>query len=195
MVFDAVKATMAAKNLEQWRDNYFGPTKRWTVESRVFNQRIIFTADTQNIKAILATQFTDYGKGEPFHAEWSDFLGDSIFTTDGPQWQASRQLIRPQFSRDRVSDLHCFESHVKTLFRVIDNGGPLEGEDQVVEPGSGSGKMIDISAILFRYSLDVATDFLMGKDTQSLSYVCPVRRYKSTRIYSCPKPRAMLTCF
>lgn len=169
MVYDAVKATLATKNLEQWRDTYFGDTDRWTVESRIFNQRIIFTADVENTKAILATQFADYGKGEPFHAEWSDFLGDSIFTTDGHQWQASRQLIRPQFSRDRVSDLHCFESHVKTLFRVIDNGGPLDGEHQVVEPGSGSGKMIDISAALFRYSLDVTTDFLLGKDTQSLS--------------------------
>lgn len=172
MVADAVKSTMASRNFEHWRDNYFGAAGRWTVESRVFNQRIVFTADTENIKAILATQFADFGKGEPFHAEWSDFLGDSIFTTDGSQWHASRQLIRPQFTRDRVSDLHCFESHMKTLFRAIDNGGPLNGEDQFVEPGSGSGQQVDISGLLFRYTLDVTTDFLLGNDTQSLVYEC-----------------------
>lgn len=182
MVIDAVKSTKASRNLEQWRDGYFGRSNRWTVEARVLNQRIVFTADTENIKAILATQFTDYGKGEPFHAEWSDFLGDSIFTTDGAQWHASRQLIRPQFTRDRVSDLHCFESHVKTLFRAIDNGGALEGEDQYVEPGSGNGKVIDISEILFRYTLDVATDFLLGKDTESLTYDYPLHTRSSVQL-------------
>jgi cytochrome P450 len=168
-VIAAVKATVAAKNLEMWRDVYFKEKDRWTAEGRIFNQRIVFTADTENIKAILATQFTDFGKGEPFHAEWSDFLGDSIFTTDGNKWHASRQLIRPQFTRDRVSDLHCFEDHMKTLFRAIDNGGALDSPDQFVKEGSGSGKVIDFSEILFRFTLDVATDFLLGKDTQSLT--------------------------
>lgn len=40
-------------------------------------ERVIFTADVENIKAILTTQFPDYGKGETFHREWKDFLGDS----------------------------------------------------------------------------------------------------------------------
>ena len=30
----------------------------------------ITTVDPENIKAILATQFHDYGKGEEFHAGW-----------------------------------------------------------------------------------------------------------------------------
>lgn len=30
----------------------------------------IMTVDPENIKAILATQFNDYGKGEEFHAAW-----------------------------------------------------------------------------------------------------------------------------
>lgn len=160
---------MAHGNLEYWREYYFKDTTNWTAELRILNQRVIFTADTDNIKAILAMQFSDYGKGEPFHTEWSDFLGDSIFTTDGPQWHASRQLIRPQFTKDRVSDLYCFESHMKTLFRAIDNGGPLNGEDQKVQTGAGSGRVLDISELFFRYTLDVTTEFLLGKDTKSLS--------------------------
>jgi len=39
--------------------------------------RLILTADEENIKAILATQFGDYGKGAQFNSEWHDFLGDS----------------------------------------------------------------------------------------------------------------------
>jgi hypothetical protein len=72
--------------------------------------------------------------------------------------------------RDRVSDLHCFEEHMQVLFRAIGNGGALDGEDQVVDmrPGAADGRVFDISDLLFRYTLDVATDFLLGQDVKSL---------------------------
>ncbi|KAF4459705.1 n-alkane-inducible cytochrome P450 [Fusarium albosuccineum] len=164
-----VIATTKHQNLALWRDGIFGRFNSWTVESRLLGVRTIFTADPANLKAILATQFTDYGKGKPFHREWSDFLGDSIFTTDGSQWHGSRQLIRPQFTRDRVSDLHCFEAHMQTLFRAIANGGPLQGEGQEVDMRSVNGKVTDISDLFFRYTLDVATEFLLGWDVKSLT--------------------------
>jgi cytochrome P450 len=148
----------------------FRDNDTWTVEGRILNQRVVFTADPENIKAILATQFADYGKGEPFHKEWQAFLGDSIFTTDGQQWHTSRQLIRPQFTRDRVSDLHCFESHIQTFFRAMANGGPLNGENQPVDMASGDGKIFDISDLFFRYTLDVTTEFLLGTDVKTLTY-------------------------
>ena len=34
----------------------------------------IMTVDPENIKAILATQFNDYGKGEKFHAGWKHMI-------------------------------------------------------------------------------------------------------------------------
>jgi cytochrome P450 len=168
-VRDAVKSTIAHKNLEQWRDVMFAKVNSWTGETRILDQRIVFTADPENLKAILATQFADYGKGKPFHSEWKDFLGDSIFTTDGQQWHTSRQLIRPQFTRDRVSDLHCFESHMQTFFRAMANGRPLDGEHQEVDLASTDGKIFDISDLFFRYTLDVTTDFLLGTDIKSLT--------------------------
>ncbi|KAH8880686.1 cytochrome P450 [Thozetella sp. PMI_491] len=163
-----VRATMTHKNLEAWRW-VFEQAGGWTGEMRVMNTRLLFTADPENIKALLATQFGDFGKGEPFHEEWKEFLGDSIFTTDGQLWHGSRQLIRPQFIKDRVSDLHCFEKHMQTLFKAIANGGALDGEDQVVDLEKGNGKVLDVSELLFRYTLDVATDFLLGKDVKSMS--------------------------
>ena len=42
-------------------------THNMTVELGVGGQRMVFTADPENIRAVLATQFDDYGKGEPFH--------------------------------------------------------------------------------------------------------------------------------
>ncbi|KAH7136548.1 cytochrome P450 [Dactylonectria macrodidyma] len=174
-LYKTVRATIRHQNLDFWRNNLFAPFNTWTSEARIMNIRVIFTVDPANLKAILATQFSDYGKGEPFHAEWRDFLGDSIFTTDGHQWHASRQLIRPQFTRDRVSDLHCFEAHMQTFFRAIANGGPLQNENQKVDMGAVNGKVMDISGLLFRYTLDVATEFLLGSDVKSLT--TPVQEF------------------
>jgi len=150
----------------RWIFNTVGAS---TAEMRIFGRRVVLTVDPENIKAILATQFGDYGKGEPFHREWRAFLGDSIFTTDGDMWHGSRQLIRPQFIKDRVSDLKCFEDHMDLLFRAIANGGALEGEDQFVDIEAGNGKPVDISDLFFRFTLDAATEFLLGKDVKSLS--------------------------
>ena len=102
---------------------------------------------------MLATQFADYGKGEPFHEEWKWFLGDSIFTTDGELWHASRQLLRPQFVKTRVADLEIFEYHIGELMELIP---PTGGE-------------VDISALFYRFTLDSATDYLLGKSVDSLS--------------------------
>ncbi|KAK3328887.1 cytochrome P450 [Apodospora peruviana] len=156
------------RNLELWRW-IFSQTNAWTAETRIVGRRIVFTVDPDNIKALLATQFGDYGKGAPFHREWKDFLGDSIFTTDGELWHNSRHLIRPQFIKDRVSDLHVFESHMDILFRAIANGGALNGEDQYVNMAAGNGRPVDIADLFFRFTLDSATDFLLGKDVKSLS--------------------------
>ncbi len=105
-----------------------------TVELTLARQRFIFTADPENIKAILATQFQDYGKGKHFHEDWKEFLGDSIFTTDDKKWQNSRSLLRPQFIKTRVSDLEVFERHVSKLITLI----------------GGQGQEIDISGLFYR---------------------------------------------
>lgn len=104
------------------------------MELTLASQRFIFTADPENIKAILATQFQDYGKGKPFHEDWKDFLGDSIFTTDGEEWHSSRNLIRPQFVKTRVSDLEIFEKHVSKLITLM----------------RGQGQEVDVSALFYR---------------------------------------------
>ncbi|KAG9946393.1 putative cytochrome 52A4, partial [Aureobasidium melanogenum] len=126
----------------------------FTREIRTVGTRLVLTADEENIKAILATQFHDYGKGAQFNSEWHDFLGDSIFTTDGEQWHASRQLIRPQFIKDRVSDLAVFEKHLRVLL-------PMLG-------GSKDGQTVDAMDLFFKFTLDASTAFLLGHSVNSL---------------------------
>ncbi|KAL2827176.1 cytochrome P450 [Aspergillus cavernicola] len=118
------------------------------------SSRIIFTQDSENIKAVLTGQFSDYGKGESFHRDWREFLGDSIFATDGEQWSASRHLIRPMFVRDRLVDTETFEKHVQHLIPLL--------------AGENGSKVVDITSLFFRYTLDAATDYLLGDGTDSL---------------------------
>lgn len=152
------------KNLQTWQSWFRSPSVE-TLETSILNQRTIFTVDPQNIKAVLATQFQDYGKGEGFHQSWEKFLGDSIFTTDGEQWHHSRVLLRPLFQKDRVHDLGAMEKHVQKLIQVLRN------EHRVEKPGmhgSIRGWELDICDHFFRYTLDVAMDFLLGQSVNSL---------------------------
>ncbi|KAI1762067.1 cytochrome P450 monooxygenase CYP539B5 [Hypoxylon sp. FL1150] len=116
-------------------------------------ERYILTRDPEHIKAVLTTQFSDFGKGPRFHDLWRPFLGDSIFTTDGQLWHDSRSLIRPMFVKDRISDLATFEKGVSTL---LDKLPP-------------SGQTVDIMDLLYRMTLDVTTEFLLGASVDSLS--------------------------
>ncbi|CAG8973096.1 hypothetical protein HYALB_00007573 [Hymenoscyphus albidus] len=161
LICKAILGTVKHRNLETWDGWFVTPSETsYTVEAKPAGRRIIFTADPENIKAILATQFASYGKGKPFHEEWKEFLGDSIFTTDEDQWHDSRQLIRPQFIKDRVSDLDVFEEHVQILIRkMTEEGRTSDGKE---------GKGFDVSDMLFRYTLDAATHFLFGNSVDSL---------------------------
>ncbi|KAK3724414.1 hypothetical protein LTR37_001038 [Vermiconidia calcicola] len=145
------------RNHEFWWNNFNKnrkPNNQYTVEAITLGQRLVFTSDEENIKAVLATQFQDFGKGPQFRKEWKDFLGLSIFTTDGEIWHNSRMLLRPQFIKDRVSDLHTFESHVQVLLPML--------------AGAQNGAMVRVDDLFYRFTLDAATDFLMGKSVDSL---------------------------
>lgn len=70
-------------------------------------------------------------------------------------WHKSRQLIRPQFIKDRVSDLHVFERHVNVLLPLLH--------------GSRPGEPLDIVEVFYKFTLDAATDFLLGRSVDSLT--------------------------
>ena len=151
-----IKHSQASTDLDfwSWVFSHCPSPNSATAEFDVGGDRFIVTAEPENIKAVLATQFADFGKGKPFHDDWKDFLGDGIFTTDGELWHNSRQLIRPQFVKQRVSDLDIFEKHAHKLMSYL----------------GGRGKQVDISSLFYRYTLDAATDYLLGHSVDSLDY-------------------------
>ncbi|KAH6644401.1 cytochrome P450 alkane hydroxylase-like protein [Boeremia exigua] len=154
MAYEAVTHALKDKSYEMWTqmfEKWAGPG-RYTIEAGI-GQRVILTAEPENIKAILATQFKDYGKGEQFRKDWHAFLGNGIFTTDSTLWHNSRQLIRPQFIKDRLSDIEIFETHTQVLLSKL-----------------GGSESTDILDMMFRYTLDAATHFLLGASVDSLHH-------------------------
>lgn len=95
---------------------------------------------------------------------WADFgyglrrqiffplLGDGIFTQDGVAWKHSREMLRPQFSRQQYQDLDILREHVDDLINCI-----LE-----------KGQSLDLQPLLFRFTLDTTSAFLFGESTYSL---------------------------
>lgn len=77
LLYKIVKAALNDTMYEFWVGtfNTYSRNGCYTIETGI-GERVIMTADPENIKAILATQFKDYGKGEQFHADWDAFLGD-----------------------------------------------------------------------------------------------------------------------
>lgn len=153
IAYNSIWYSKKNREYELWSDLFQrwgrGPSP-YTFEFCVAGDRLIFTAEPDNVKAILATQFGDYGKGKDFNNEWHPFLGDSIFSTDGRLWHDSRQLIRPQFAKDRVSDLKCFERHVALLVGLIDGNGGAVGSSEKVGRGVG-GRAVDVVDLFYRY--------------------------------------------
>ncbi|KAK8008281.1 hypothetical protein PG991_010832 [Apiospora marii] len=134
--------------------------------------RYIITRDPEHVKAVLAGQFAHFGKGREFHELWSPFLGDSIFTTDGPLWHDSRSMIRPMFVKDRVSDLVVFERWSAALVRQIElqrRGLVGAGEEKYGSGGGDGDGVVDIQSLFYRMTLDITTDFLLGAAVDSLS--------------------------
>lgn len=118
------------------------------------NQRVIFTQEPEHFKTVLTGKFADYGKGPEFHHVWEKFLGNSIFNTDHQQWQESRNLIRPMFIKNRVSDLDKIENWLQIM----------------MEKFPPSGQTVYLQDLIYRFTIDVITDFLLGESINSLQH-------------------------
>jgi hypothetical protein len=88
---------MAKKHLyrEFWEDR-FKRMGSHTLESCVMGKRIIVTDDPENIKAILATQFHDYGRFYPLYPSpcdanglswWKKAKGSHSTSSGNPSWE------------------------------------------------------------------------------------------------------------
>lgn len=116
----------------------------------------ILTSEPVNIKTILATNFHEYGIGYVRKKAMGIALGVGIFSSDGPAWEHSRALFRPQFAKDLINDLEFTEESTRNLFKAMGNS----------LPGQWTAGL-DMLPLFFRFTLDTSTEFLFGRSTNS----------------------------
>jgi len=154
--YESMRRHKQNASLEMWEDifqrNGGSAVGNYTAEQYVLgNKRLIMTADPENVKAALATDFGSWGKGKQLYENFRFFLGDGILSTDGEKWHAARGLMRPLFIKDRVADLDLFEERVQKLVPMLGNGEVREVDD-----------------LIFRFTLDTISAFLLGERVGAL---------------------------
>ncbi|PWY68686.1 cytochrome P450 [Aspergillus heteromorphus CBS 117.55] len=127
-----------------------------TYQFRQLGTDIIVSCEPKNVQAVLATQFKDFELGAARRNAMHWLLGRGIFTADGEHWTRSRALLRPQFTRDQISDLDLEERHVQQALKAMP-----------VDARTGWTSATDIQTIFFRLTMDTATEFLFGESVES----------------------------
>ncbi|KAL9094940.1 MAG: hypothetical protein Q9165_002890 [Trypethelium subeluteriae] len=121
----------------------------------MLGKMVFNTIEPKNIQAVMALNFKDYEIGKIRNGSFMPLLGNNIFTSDGPSWEHSRALLRPQFARENINDLASAEYNVQALFKVI----PVDA--------SGWTPEVDLQEHFFRLTLDGATEFFFNDNVNS----------------------------
>ncbi|KAJ7364007.1 cytochrome P450 monooxygenase [Mycena albidolilacea] len=124
---------------------------------RTFNMQIlgenrILTSNPAHIQRMFATDFEGWEKGDKFRWQMSA-LGLGVFMADADLWKFHRQMTRPFFNRDKITNLEVFSRHCEDALSVLK---------------SSEGVAIDYQDVAFRFTLDSAAEFLLGVRVHSL---------------------------
>ncbi|KAH9892521.1 cytochrome P450 monooxygenase pc-2 [Cubamyces lactineus] len=119
-----------------------------------------FTTEPEYIKAVLATDFNSFEKGDGFRSQMKSLLGVGVFNADGDLWKFHRSMARPFFSKDRISHFDIFDRHALDAL-------------QQMKSRLREGYAVDWQDLVSRFTLDSATEFLFGKDVRSLATGLP----------------------
>ncbi|KAJ7614903.1 cytochrome P450 [Roridomyces roridus] len=144
----------------------------------------LFTAEPDHLRVILATEFNSFEKGPEFRDAHEPLLGTGVFAADGEMWKFHRQMTRPFFHRERISDFDLFESladkAVTQIKARLREGYPVDMQDMVA-----------------RFTLDAATSFMFARDMQSIAAPMPYPHYvpSSTTATATIKPHAVAAAF
>ncbi|KAK7984131.1 hypothetical protein PG990_012846 [Apiospora arundinis] len=134
--------------------NSFGPDCH-TVKVPILDYELLATRDPENCRVLFTSP--DFDISDTRQASWMPLLGKGIFTSRGDIWKHSRALLRPQFSREMISDPNLEEEHLQNLY------GRLPAD-----PFTGWTDTVDLAPLLFKLTLDTSTDFIYGRSTYTL---------------------------
>ncbi|KAF9266611.1 cytochrome P450 [Marasmius fiardii PR-910] len=120
----------------------------------------IITAEPEYLKAILATRFDDFEKGETVQSSLDSLIGTGVFNADGDLWRFHRSITRLFFSKNRISHFDIFDRHAEAAMD--------KSRNRLKE-----GYPVDFQDVVARFTLDSASEFLFRSDVGTLSGTLP----------------------
>ncbi|KAK0443576.1 cytochrome P450 [Armillaria borealis] len=154
-IVDSFKNGYPSEVFQKWSEQYGNTFSFGTLSSKW-----VFTSEPEHIKAVLATQFRDFEKGSFVFNATKALFGVGVFSTDGEMWKFHRTMTRPFFNKERISDFDNFERHAVSTITQI-------------KARLREGYPVDFQDVVARFTLDSATEFLFGKDVDSISAGLP----------------------
>lgn len=141
--------------------NLFEEYQCTTLNLRILWTDTIITMDQHHAKFVLSTGFNHFWRGKMQKERLETFLGQGIFNRDDEQWKMHRAVARPFFARERISDFDIFEKFTSQTLLILSNL-------------SSSNQACEAQDLYARFSIDAASEFLFGKNLETLSASLPV---------------------
>ncbi|KAM0342045.1 hypothetical protein ACHAPU_009773 [Fusarium lateritium] len=153
MVYSQVKALKNDYYLDWLRRLHRNRPKTFSIN--FFGIRQICTIESENLKAIQATNFKDFGL-EPMRRKTKGampFADKGISTTDGKNWEFARFLVKPFFYREVYASIDRVRPYVDKLMTML----PQE-----------DGVEFDAQPLIQRWFLDLTSEFIFGESMGSM---------------------------
>lgn len=128
-----------------------------TFEALDFGSSAVYSVHPENVRAVFSKNAADWGVQPLRLHNMRPFCGTGFITTDGSDWKASHDLLKPGFHRSHISDFGPLEEHLRILLEQVPK----------------DGTKFDLQPYLLRLYLDLNTLFLFGEPIGMLSGTPP----------------------
>ncbi|KAJ4478450.1 cytochrome P450 [Lentinula aciculospora] len=136
-----------------------------TLNTRILWGNQIITIDHELVKHLLTGAGAEkFHKGYYWQERFEAFLGNGIFNRDKEEWRVHRQIARPWFARERISDFNIFAKHTDRTLEIISS---------LITKGGSTTRAFDAQDLFARFTLDTASEFLFGKSLDTLQAELP----------------------
>ncbi|KAH6905109.1 cytochrome P450 monooxygenase CYP63, partial [Coprinopsis sp. MPI-PUGE-AT-0042] len=132
-----------------------------TLNLRILWRDSIISMDQEHTKYVLAMGFQRFWRGHAQKERLETFLGTGIFNRDDEVSVKHRNMARPFFARERVEDFENFEAYTARTLSILTTL-------------STSDEAFDAQDLYARFTLDSASEFLFGKNLDTLSQPRPL---------------------
>ncbi|KAH9825321.1 cytochrome P450 monooxygenase [Melampsora americana] len=122
-----------------------------SIRTRCLGIELIHNRSPLDAKHIFTNEFKNWKKSKHFTESFNQLLGEAIITSNSKQdWSWHRNLLRPHFSKKRISDFNASEEHIARVINWI-------------ERKNKSNEIVNFQDIASRFTLTTGSQHFFGQ--------------------------------